>query len=421
MVKRLTLKNGTKLVLERMPMLDTVSIGFIFLTGSANETKEENGYTHFIEHMLFKGTNDMTAKDIIRNIEGVGGIFNAFTSRHLTTFYINIISKYFDRAIDTLENVIMNSAFKEDDIEKEKKVIIEELKMSNDTPEEITANQFFAAAYKGTSMSLPIGGNISNIKKISRDKVYNYFKEHFHSNNLTISVAGNFNMDYVIKRLSQIKLEKKSKTINGELPFYYKTISKEKKELHQVYFSLVKPSYNAYDNKKRYAMNIVSDIFGGSAYSRLFQAVRENKGLCYNIYSHNSSFINGGTFEIHGSTSLDRYKETIETIYYEMDKLITERISEEELEEAKESYKSSMAFSKFNAESIMNKNARNELYASKYLSFKDIYKAIDSIDLKLINEVIDEKLADKKFFLTSVGESGTKNLSNKLSKKFKLN
>ena len=228
-------------------------------------------------------------------------------------------------------------------------------------------------------------------------------------------------MDYVIKRLSQIKLEKKSKTINGELPFYYKTISKEKKELHQVYFSLVKPSYNAYDNKKRYAMNIVSDIFGGSAYSRLFQAVRENKGLCYNIYSYNSSFINGGTFEIHGSTSLDRYKETIETIYYEMDKLITERISEEELEEAKESYKSSMAFSKFNAESIMNKNARNELYASKYLSFKDIYKAIDSIDLKLINEVIDEKLADKKFFLTSVGESGTKNLSNKLSKKFKLN
>ena len=166
MVKRLTLKNGIRVVLERMPMLDTVSIGFVFLTGSANESKDENGYTHFIEHMLFKGTHDLTAKDIIRHIEGVGGIFNAFTSRHLTTFYINIISKYFNRAIDTLENVIMNSAFREDDIEKEKKVIIEELKMSNDTPEEITANQFFAAAYKGTSMSLPIGGNISNIKKI---------------------------------------------------------------------------------------------------------------------------------------------------------------------------------------------------------------------------------------------------------------
>ena len=132
MVKRLTLKNGTRVILEKMPMLDTVSIGFLFLTGSANEKKEENGYTHFIEHMLFRGTDKISSKELVRNIEGVGGIFNAFTSRHLTSFYINIISKYFDRAIDTLENIILNSAFREDDINREKKVIIEEIKMSND-------------------------------------------------------------------------------------------------------------------------------------------------------------------------------------------------------------------------------------------------------------------------------------------------
>ncbi|MCZ9990139.1 insulinase family protein [Brachyspira hyodysenteriae] len=209
MVKRLTLKNGTRVVLEKMPMLDTVSIGFIFLTGSANEKKEENGYTHFIEHMLFKGTDKISAKELIRNIEGVGGIFNAFTSRHLTSFYINIISKYFDRAVDTLENIMLNSAFREDDINREKKVIIEELKMSNDTPEEISANQFFAAAYKGTSMSFPIGGNINNIKKISREKIYSYFKEHFNSNNLIISIAGNFDIDYAVERLEKIKLEKR--------------------------------------------------------------------------------------------------------------------------------------------------------------------------------------------------------------------
>ncbi|WP_300367435.1 pitrilysin family protein [Brachyspira sp.] len=421
MVKRLTLKNGTKVVLEKMPMLDTVSTGFIFLTGSANESKEENGYTHFIEHMLFKGTHDTNAKDIIRSIEGVGGIFNAFTSRHLTSFYINITSKYFDRAIDTLENVILNSAFREEDINKEKKVIIEELKMSNDTPEEISANQFFAAAYKGTSMSFPIGGNINNIKKISRDSIYSYFKTHFNSNNLIISIAGNFDIDSSIKRLEEIKLEQNNKTINEELPFYYKTITKEKQEINQVYFSLLTPSYSACDDRKRYAMNIINDIFGGSSYSRLFQAIRENKGLCYNIYSYNSSFINGGTFEIHGSTSLDRYEETIESIHYEIEKLINERISEEELEEAKESYKGSMAFSKFSAEFIMNKNARHELYLSKYVSFNDLYKIIDKIDLKMVNEVIDEKLLNKKFFLTSVGAKGTKDISNSLSRKLKLN
>ncbi|WP_300755333.1 pitrilysin family protein [uncultured Brachyspira sp.] len=421
MVKRLTLENGIRVVLEKMPILDTVSIGFTFLTGSANEKKDENGYTHFIEHMLFKGTDTMTSKDIIRGIEGVGGIFNAFTSRHLTSFYINIISKYFSRAVDTLENVILNSAFKEDDINREKKVVIEELKMSNDTPEEISANQFFAAAYKGTSMSFPIGGTINNIKNINRDKIYSYFKEHFHSNNLIVSVAGNFDIDYVIERLSKIKLQKKNKTENEELPFYYKTITKEKQELHQVYFSLITPSYSAADNKERYAMNIVNDIFGGSSYSRLFQAIRENKGLCYNIYSYNSSFINGGTFEIHGSTSLDRYEETIESIYYEIEKLISERISEEELEEAKESYKSSMAFSKLNAEFIMNKNTRHELYLSKYVSFKELYSMIDKVNLKIVNEVIDEKLSNKKFFLTAVGAKGTKDISDALSKKLKLN
>ena len=421
MVQRLMLQNGARVILEKMPILDTVSIGFTFLTGSANESKEESGYTHFIEHMLFKGTDNMTSKDIIRKIEGVGGIFNAFTSRHLTSFYINIISKYFDRAIDTLENVILHSAFREDDINKEKKVVIEELKMSNDTPEEISANQFFAAAYKGTSMSFPIGGSIANIKKINRDKVYSYFKEHFNSSNLIISIAGNFDIDYAVDKLSKIKLEKKSKTVNEALPFYYKTITKEKQELHQVYFSLITPSYSACENQQRYAMNIVNDIFGGSSYSRLFQAIRENKGLCYNIYSYNSSFINGGTFEIHGSTSLDRYEETIESIYYEIEKLINDRISEEELEEAKESYKSSMAFSKLSAEFIMNKNTRHELYLSKYVSFKEIYKMIDKVNLKLVNEVIDEKLLKKKFFLTAVGSEGTKDISDSLSKKLHLN
>ena len=179
MVKRLTLKNGIRLILEYMPILDTVSTGFFFTTGSANENKETNGYTHFIEHMLFKGTDKTSAKEIVRKIEGVGGVFNAFTSRHLTSFYINIISKYFERAIDTLENIILNSAFREEDISKEKKVVIEELKMVNDTPEETVSSQFFAHAYKGTSMALPIGGHINNIKSISREKVYKYFKSIF--------------------------------------------------------------------------------------------------------------------------------------------------------------------------------------------------------------------------------------------------
>ena len=420
MVKRITLQNGIKVILEYMPILDTVSTGFFFITGSANETKETNGYTHFIEHMLFKGTDKISAKELVRKIEGVGGVFNAFTSRHLTSFYINIISKYFERAIDTLEDIILNSAFREEDIAKEKKVVIEEIKMVNDTPEETASSQFFAAAYRGTAMAFPIGGNISNIKTINREKVYKYFKKHFNANNLVVSIAGKFDMDLAIKKLSDIKLKKNIKTENKEIPFFYKTMAKEREDLNHVYFSLYAPSYKASDDKK-YSMNILNDIFGVSSYSRLYQSVRENKGLCYNIYSSATSFINGGLFEITGSTSLKNYEETIETIYGEINKIINERISKEELEESKESYKSYMAFSKLNANYIMNKNARNEIYASKYMSFKDIYKSIDKVNINSVNEVIDEKLSDKKFFLTSVGPKGSKVISKNINKKLNLN
>lgn len=420
MVKRITLQNGIKVILEYMPVLDTVSTGFFFVTGSANETKETNGYTHFIEHMLFKGTDKISAKELVRKIEGVGGVFNAFTSRHLTSFYINIISKYFERAMDTLEDIILNSAFREEDVAKEKKVVIEEIKMVNDTPEETASSQFFAGAYKGTSMAFPIGGNINNIKSINREKVYKYFKKHFNANNLVVSIAGKFDMDLAIKKLSAIKLGKNIKTVGEEIPFFYKTAAKEKEELNHVYFSLYAPSYKASEDKK-YSMNILNDIFGVSSYSRLYQSVRENKGLCYNIYSSSTSFINGGIFEITGSTSLRNYEETIQTIYGEINKIINERISKEELEESKESYKSYLAFSKLNANYIMNKNARNEIYASKYMSFKDIYKSIDKVNLKSVNEVIDEKLLNKKFFLTSVGPKGSKIISKNISKKLNLN
>ena len=420
MVKRITLQNGIKVILEYMPILDTVSTGFFFITGSANETKETNGYTHFTEHMLFKGTDKISAKELVRKIEGVGGVFNAFTSRHLTSFYINIISKYFERAIDTLEDIILNSAFREEDISKEKKVVIEEIKMVNDTPEETASSQFFAEAYKGTAMAFPIGGNISNIKTINREKVHKYFKKHFNANNLVVSIAGKFDMDLAIKKLSNIKLKKNIKTENKEIPFFYKTTAKEREDLNHVYFSLYAPSYKASDDKK-YSMNILNDIFGVSSYSRLYQSVRENKGLCYNIYSSATSFINGGLFEITGSTSLKNYEETIETIYGEINKIINERITKEELEESKESYKSYMAFSKLNANYIMNKNARNEIYASKYMSFKDIYKSIDKVNINSVNEVIDEKLSDKKFFLTSVGPKGSKDISKNISKKLNLN
>lgn len=420
MIKRIELTNGTKVVLEQIPQLDTVSIGFWFSIGSACESKEQNGYTHFIEHMLFKGTKTHDSKELIKKIEGVGGVFNAFTSRHFTAFYVSIISKHFDRGIDILSDIISNSLFDKKEISREKRVIVEEIKMCDDSPEEFIGQQFFNSAYKGTAMSYPIAGTIGNIKKVKKDDVYSYFKEKFNASNMIISIAGNFDIEFAEKKLADLKIEKKEKNTWYDIPFFYKTKSSEKNDLHQTYFSLIAPSFKA-GNEKNHSINAMNDILGGSSYSRLFQSIREKKGLCYNIYSYNSAFAQGGTFEIHGSTSLENYSNTIESIYKEIELFLKEKMTELELNDAKEMYKGSVAFSKLNAEFIMNKNARHEYYYNRHISFDETYKRIDETTLKSVNDVIDELLGEKKFFLTAVGPLGTNEATKNVSKKLRLN
>ncbi len=420
MIKRLTLSNGTRVVLEKIKYLDTVSMGFWFSVGSASESKEENGYTHFVEHMLFKGTKNYDAKALIKEIEGVGGVLNAFTSRHFTSFYVSITSKYFTRGINVLMDIIKNSVFDAEEIEREKRVIIEEIKMSNDLPEEITGQQFFKNAYKGTSMTLPIAGTISNIKKIEKKSIHSYFKNNLNANNLIISIAGNFDIDEAERLLSNFDMEENKKNEWYDIPFYYSTKSTEKNDLNQVYFSLIAPSFKAGD-KRNYTISAINDAFGGSSYSRLFQTIREKKGLCYNIYSYNSAFANGGTFEIHGSTSLKNYAYTIESIHNEVEGFLKEKISETELTDAKEMYRGSIAFNKLNPEFLMNKNAKHEYYYNRHVPFKEMYKSVDKINMKDSHAIIEELLGSKKFFLTAVGPLETNKKTKEISEKLNLN
>ena len=420
MIKRLTLSNGTRVVLEKIKYLDTVSMGFWFSVGSASESKEENGYTHFVEHMLFKGTKNHDAKALIKEIEGVGGVLNAFTSRHFTSFYVSITSKYFSRGINILMDIMKNSIFDAEEIEREKRVIIEEIKMSNDLPEEITGQQFFKNAYKGTSMTFPIAGTISNIKKIEKKSIHSYFKNNLNSNNLIISIAGNFDIDEAERVLSNFNIEENKKNEWYDIPFHYSTKSTEKNDLNQVYFSLITPSFKAGD-KRNYTISAINDAFGGSSYSRLFQTIREKKGLCYNIYSYNSAFANGGTFEIHGSTSLKNYAYTIESIHNEVEGFLKEKISETELNDAKEMYRGSIAFNKLNPEFLMNKNAKHEYYYNRHVPFKEMYKSVDKINMKDSHAIIEELLGDKKFFLTAVGPLETNKKTKDISDKLNLN
>ena len=420
MFKKIILPNGSSVLLERIASLDTVTLGFWFTTGSADESKETNGYTHFIEHMLFKGTKKIDAYRLIKEIEGVGGIFNAFTSRNFTAFYISIISSEIDRALNILIDIIDNSVFDKEEVEREKRVIIEEIKMANDMPEERIGQQFFEKAYKGTGMALPIAGTIKNIKNIKRDETYSYYKEKFNASNFIISIAGNFDFDVVEKKLLKLKLKKKQKTTWDDLSFNYATRSSENLDLNQVYFSLMLPTFKA-GYKYNPNINIINDVLGSSSSSRLFQNLREKQGLCYNIYSSNSTFVNTGTFEIHGSTSLAYYAQTIESVYKEIEILIKNKITKTEMEEAKQMQIGTLAFNKMSTDFLMNKNVKHEYYYSKHIPLHKIYKSIMKIDLDDTNNMIDTIFSNRKLFLSTIGPKGTTDITNSISEKLKLN
>ncbi len=418
--KKITLPNGSLALLERLPALDTVTIAFWFTTGSADESNKTNGYTHFIEHMLFKGTKNRDAYSLIKEIESVGGIFNAFTSRNFTSFYISVISSEAQKAINTLIDIVENSLFDEKELQREKSVIMEEISMVSDVPEEIVGQQFFSTAYKGSAMALPIAGTTQSIKNVKRKDLYPYYEEKFNASNLMISIAGNFDFDLVEKTLSNIKLKPKEQTKWNEIDFNYGIEHSENPSLNQVYFSLMTPTFKA-GHKYNKNISIINDVFGSSASSRLFQNLREKKGLCYSIYSYNSAFTNTGTFEIHGATSLGHYQKAIESIYKEIEILIKNKITEIELEESKQMQIGGLAFNKMNADFIMNKNFKHEYYYSKYTPFSKMYKNIHKTNLIDTNRIIDEVFASKKFFISAIGPDGTSEITEKVAKKLKLN
>ncbi|MEK6794657.1 MAG: pitrilysin family protein [Spirochaetota bacterium] len=418
MFRKIVLPNGVRVVSERMDALDTVSLGFWFDVGSANEPKDVNGYTHFIEHMLFKGTKKYSAYDIVKVIEGVGGNFNAFTSRQFTAFYVSIPSAHLDRALDILIDIMESSTFDAAEIEKEKKVIIEEIRMADDSPEEIVSQQFFTRFYAGSAMAYPIAGSIPNVRRITRSRLMDYFKTMFRAKSLVVSVAGRFDQRYLLKRLSAMRITPGKEEGGTALPPpRYDVRVTVKKDLRQVYFCLVHEAYSAGD-ERNYPLTVIGNILGGGSSSRLFQSLRERNALCYNIYTYSSSYRQTGTFEVHAATGITTYTKALSLIRDEMERVRAKDISEAEVAEAKEMYKGALAFNKMSADFIMNKNARHEYYYGRHFTFADMYKKISLVDMKRVNDVIDGVFGDGRYFLSAVGPAGTDAASKSAGKQF---
>jgi len=394
------LPNGIRIVSEHIPHVKSFTLGFWFDAGTRDEQKKLNGISHFIEHMLFKGTTNRSAKKIAEDIEGYGGYLNAFTSKEHTCYYGRGLSEHFERTFDVISDMIQNPVFKPIEIKREAKVVIEELNDIDDNPEEFIFDKFEEIIFTGNTLTMPIIGTEKNLLNYTQNDLFNFVKSRYGHNNLIISASGNIKHEDIIryvekyfkKDLGKIIIKRKP-TILTDAPDY--TISKSVQQVHMI---IGRATYG-YNDKKRISVNILSHLLGEGNSSRLFQTLREKNGIAYQLNTFLNSFYDVSTFGVYLSTNVKQVEKAQSLIYSEFKKLIHKAVGSAELRRAKEFIKGNMIMGFESTTSRMFRMASTELYFKRLITIDEMIKLIDAVTpeeiLELSKEVLNESTLTK--------------------------
>lgn len=398
--------NGLTVLLEPIKEVVSVSVGLWISTGSRDEKPDQYGYAHFVEHMLFKGTEKYTAGDIARSIDRVGGQHNAATNREYTCYYINVVSDYLELALEIIADMYYNSLFDPEEMEKEKNVIVEEIRMYEDTPDEFIHDFFMEKMLQGHPLSHSILGSVEGIGKTSRESITSFYNSHYVNKNAILAVAGNFDSDKAGEMISRYFGKERSVIIpvsSAETGVPVRTSREHlEKDLEQVHFCMGVEGIKRTD-EDRWGLYILSTILGGSMSSRLFQNIREKEGISYSIYSFHSSYVDCGVFGIYCATLPEKFSLTVDLIMKECKKMFYDGITDTEFQDTKTYMKGNLALSLESNEVRMSQLARNEMTYGRYYDFNDVVKIIDNITLDDYMRVCDKIFRDKTFTLVSVG------------------
>ena len=391
MYKTYTLKNGLRVVTEKIEHLNSVSVGIMVQNGSRNESEELNGISHFIEHMFFKGTDKRTAKSIVEDIENVGGQINAFTSKEATCYYIKALNTHLDLSLDVLSDMILNSKFDPEEIEKEKGVVIEEINMGEDSPEDVLDDVHSRAAFGDNPLSYPILGTIEKVKSFTNEKIIKFINEKYTPHNSVISVCGKFDdkqlEDLIEKYFGSWKNNEYSKPDYGN-PIIQIGSAYAKKEIEQLHISLGLEGI-PYGDDNNYELVVLNNIFGAGASSILFQKVREDLGLCYSITSYLQPFQGIGTLNIYAGLNKNYAKKALEVIDRELNEFSKKGITDEQLEINKEKIKANYILGLESTSSRMFANAKSYLFRNKVKTQEEVIEKIDKIDKNNIQYILD--------------------------------
>lgn len=392
MYKKHVLENGLTIIGEEIPYVKSISLGVWINAGSRIEDEEISGVSHFIEHMLFKGTRNRTSKQIASEIDNLGGQINAFTSKECTCYYVKLLDSHIDIGIDVLSDMILNSKFNEDDLDKERSVIIEELKMYEDSPEDLAYDLLTENIYKNDPLGMNIIGTEESLKRLNREKLLDYFNKYYVPNNSVIAISGNFNFDEIINKIEEKFKVWKKRDVNVDIKKaeFKSCFLTKNKDIEQVNLAMSLEAVPLENDKEVYALAVINTVFGGSISSRLFQKIREEKGLVYSIYSSQSLYRKCGELGIFASMSNEHLKEVYESIIEEIKTIKKYYLTDQEIKESKEQLKGSYILGLESTSSRMMSIGRSLLLNNKVESTDDILKSIDNVDRETVKIVIDK-------------------------------
>lgn len=394
MIKKYTCQNGARIVLENIPTVRSAAIGIWIKTGSRNEKPELNGISHFLEHMFFKGTTTRNAREIAESFDSIGGQVNAFTSKEYTCYYAKVLDNHASFALEILSDMFFNSTFDEEELKKEKNVVLEEIKMYEDTPDDIVHDLLSEAVYEKHPLGYPILGTEETLDTFTSETLKQYVHDMYTPDKVVISIAGNVD-ESMIQEVEKYFGSFTGSDIRTELikPIFHQNQFTRKKETEQAHLCLGFEGLSI-GHDDMYSLITLNNILGGSMSSRLFQEVREQRGLAYSVYSYHSSYQDSGLVTIYGGTGVNQLESLYETIQLTLDTLKREGISAKELRNSKEQLKGSLMLSLESTNSRMSRNGKNELLLETHRSLDRIVELIDEVTEEHVNKMAQQIFTD---------------------------
>ncbi len=404
-IETATLPNGVRVITEVMPHVRSVSMGVWILTGSRRETPAESGISHFIEHMVFKGTANRSAEDIARSVDSVGGGLDAFTSKEMVSYNTKVLDEHVPGAFDVISDLVLNPLFRPDDLEKEKGVILEEIKAEFDNPEYLVHEIFSSNFWKGHPLGKPILGTKDTVQKFHSEMLREYWQRFYSPSNILITAAGNLDHERIVQLVDE---RFSGLAANDGLPPetppkpHARLVFKNKRSLEQVHVYLGTPAYSL-PHDSRFVCYVLNTVLGGGMSSRLFQNIREKQGLAYSVYSELNMYRDAGCLAVSAATSSESARKVVFSVLQELRQLQEEKIGPDELRRAKDHLKGSFMLGLESTSSRMGNLARQEMYFRRFFTLDEMLESIEAVTADQVQSIAGEFFNPDQIALTMLG------------------